>query len=151
MMLEKRKRAAMTKVLIMEDSAMQALMLADWFELDGHETHVTNNAADALECLLGTEQYDLLVTDVFGAGETGDATGAKLIETLRDNPAARIRDMPIISISGLSFETKSHDADQSSGSDGKARTIASDVHFLKPIDVGQLSRTANELIAAAKG
>lgn len=141
----------MTKVLIMEDSAMQALMLADWFELDGHETHITNNAADALECLLGTEQYDLLITDVFGAGESGDATGAQLIETIRDNPVSRIRDMPIISISGLSFETKSHDAEQSSGSNREERTIASDAHFLKPIDVGRLSRMANELIEATKG
>lgn len=150
MMLDKRARATMAKVLIMEDRAMQALMLADWFELDGHETRVTHNAAEALECLLGTEQYDLLVTDVFGAGESGDATGAKLIETIRDNPVSRISDMPIISISGLSFEIKSHDAEQSSGSNRKEQTIASDAHFLKPINVAQLSRTANELIAAAK-
>ncbi|MEP2735381.1 MAG: response regulator [Erythrobacter sp.] len=138
----------------MEDSPMQAMMLADWFELDGHQTHVTHNAADALESLLGTEHYDLLVTDVFGAGESGDATGARLIETFRSHAISRLRDMPIISISGLSFETKSYDAGAASnGGDGggkNARTIASDAHFLKPIDVGKLSRTAKELIAASK-
>jgi CheY-like chemotaxis protein len=137
----------MSKILIMEDSIVQAMMLADWLELDGHDTKVTHNAADALTQLTSREHYDLLITDVFGDEVSGEMPGAILIQDIRSHDDMRLRNLPIISVSGLSFETKSYDQ-LGPSSVGKSRSIASDAHFLKPVNMLKLSQTINELIAS---
>lgn len=130
----------MANILLMEDCVVQALMLAEWLELDSHEVCLTHNAGDALNHLKPGAGIDLVITDIFGPEGSCDEDGLTLIETVRTHEDPAIRKIPIISISGVSFESAA------AGRLYPAAKIGSDAHFVKPIRLGQLSDTVSELI-----
>ncbi len=134
----------MSTILLMEDCVVQALMLAEWLELDEHEICVTHNAVDAIDYLGERAGIDLVITDIFGPDGSCDEDGLTLIETMRTHADPNVREIPIISISGVSFESAA------AGRLFPAAKTGSDAHFVKPIRLGQLSDTVAELIAARR-
>lgn len=130
----------MARILLMEDCAVQAMMLSDWLDMDGHETAITTNTKDALEQLTGLARFDLLITDIFGPEGTRGEDGLTLMRNIRMQSAERLRTLPIISVSGVSLET---------AFPGKTGWLSSDqrhVHMVKPLDVGKLTSTIAEIL-----
>lgn len=130
----------MAHILLMEDCGIQAMMLADWLDIAGHETAITNNTSEAWEQLRGATRFDLVITDIFGPEGTVNEDGLTLIRTIRLHATERLRTMPIISVSGVSLET---------AFPGKTGWLQSDqrhVHMIKPLDLDRLTSTIAEMV-----
>ena len=52
------------RVLLAEDEALVAMVLADWLEAEGHEVVVTGDGAEALAAARDLDALDLLITDL---------------------------------------------------------------------------------------
>ena len=84
---------AATRILVVEDEALIAEMIADVLQEQGFDVLVTSNAADALQHIEAGEQVDALLTDVHLPGGMDGAELATRVRLLRP-------DMPIVYASG---------------------------------------------------
>ncbi len=130
----------MAHILLMEDCGIQAVMLADWLDIAGHETVITNNAGDAWEQLRGAARFDLVITDIFGPEGKANEDGLTFIRTIRHHTAERLRTMPIISVSGVSLETAFP------GRTGWLQSDRRHVHLVKPLNLDKLTSTIAEMV-----
>lgn len=81
----------MPKILVLDDDVMIRNLLSKILELSGHEVHLAEDGATALE-LYRSAEFDLIITDLF----MPDKEGLEVIRELRqENP-----DVKIIAISG---------------------------------------------------
>ncbi len=82
----------MARVLVVDDSQLERVILASIIERAGHECHFASGGLEALEAYL-RGGLDILVTDL----EMPDGGGLELIEGLR----AMLPEAPIIVVSGM--------------------------------------------------
>lgn len=122
----------MAKILIVEDDPQIRSMLEETLKLEGFETAVAENGADALE------QYehvtpDLIITDIL----MPEKEGLGLITELRKSTA----DVKIIAISGGAPSL-------SPGCNLElAQMFGANKTFQKPLDIDALLETIRELLA----
>ncbi|WP_299196594.1 response regulator [uncultured Erythrobacter sp.] len=130
----------MAKILVMEDCTIQALMLADLLEIEGHETAITHTASAAIAHIDSPDTVDLLVTDIFDADSSDTIDGFALINHIRSHRDPAVRQTPIVSISGISLEAARE------RSKSALTEHSSDTHFTKPVDMGELIGTVARLL-----
>ena len=134
----------MAQILVMEDCSIQALMLADLLEIEGHEAAITHSSGEAIAHVDGPAKVDLLITDIFDAGsQNGDGSedGFALINHIRNHRDHSIRRTPIVSISGISLEAARE------RSEAAVSEHTSDMHFTKPVKMDQLTSAVARLLA----
>ena len=80
------------RVLLAEDEALVAMVLADCLEAEGHEVTVARDGAEALALARGLGRLDLLVTDLRMPGLGGE----ELVRALR----AERPGLPVLVVTG---------------------------------------------------
>jgi two-component system, cell cycle response regulator CpdR len=54
----------MARILLADDDAATRDLVRRALEADGHSVHVTQDGSEALECVEGSQKFDVLVSDV---------------------------------------------------------------------------------------
>jgi len=86
-------RKAKSRVLLIDDSAFFAGMVAPILRSDGHDVTVMTDPLQAVDRVKGGDVFDLVITDI----EMPGLSGYELSEQLRTEPA--FADVPIIALS----------------------------------------------------
>jgi PAS domain S-box-containing protein len=118
------------RILIVEDHADTARVLARLLERHGHHVLIGNTLHEA-EALAESEPLDLVLSDI----DLPDGTGYDLMDFLR-----RTHPLPGIAMSGFGMEQdvrKSHEAGFSE-------------HLVKPVDASRLEDAIEHLVAGTK-
>ena len=126
----------------MEDDADQAKALGELLKLSGFDVITAATDEEAFLAVAGTPRADLLITDIFAPiGKAGKVErGITLINKLRASKDAYLKQMPIISISGVRFPpTMAYSFDD-------PNAFGSDAHLAKPVSLDLLRKTIDELL-----
>jgi PAS domain S-box-containing protein len=115
------------RVLIVEDHAETATVLARLLTLDGHDVRTANSVAVALE-LAGAESFDLIVSDI----GLPDGTGHDLMRAI-----SRQKPIPGIALTGYGREDDV----------SRSREAGFVAHVVKPINVDELQAVINRVAA----
>ena len=83
------------RLLVVDDSKVNRLLLTRSLELQGHSVDCAENGRVALEMLRGKDSFDLLLLDI----EMPEMNGFQVLEQLTAD--ARLRDLPVIVTSSL--------------------------------------------------
>lgn len=136
----------MAHILIMEDDAEQAELLADAVDAYGHTVVTTASATEAWQ-RLQNEVFDLLITDILVEkdGSYVDDGGILLIGRCRIRGRVgrlkALERMPIIAITGARLMSSSTDILSLSSN------LGADLCLQKPIDIGKLGDSIRKLLA----
>lgn len=134
----------MGQILLMEDCTLQAMMMRDWLEMEGHEVEIAANLDEAVATLSNLQELDCVVTDLFVGDDTPKAAGADLIEHLRTHDDPYLNLVPIITISGSPPSAR---VDREKPDDQDHSQVSNvDMHFTKPIDLSKLTTGIQSLI-----
>ena len=120
------------RVLIVDDAPELLLLLRKLVVRMGYQVETALSAHAALK-ILDEHRIDILLTDWSMPG----MNGGELIETLKCD--ARLRDIPIIVLTGHDTDTEHHDA----------LTAGCDRFLVKPVRRDVLQRVISDLLAAA--
>jgi len=139
--------AATKKILIVEDDpdTVEAMTLV--LEKDGYEVRSAPNAEDGLK-QVKVERPDLVLLDVMMPAGT---EGFHFVWTLRKDPDAECRDIPIIVLTAIheSSPMKLY-PDQSDGTYGEYEYLPVQGFFDKPVDMTKLLAEVKRLLAGAE-
>lgn len=91
----------------MEDEKPQAELLGDALRYMGHDVSLSSNCDAALE-VLASREVDLIITDILVPKRDGGSPqgGILLISRVRTSNDKKIRNLPIIAISGAVFHSR---------------------------------------------
>lgn len=118
------------RILIVDDSVDTVDMLSRLFEMDGAIVNTARSGAEALR-IVGHEHFDVILSDISMPG----MDGFELLHLLRDLPATK--DTPVLALTGFG---RAEDV-------ARAKAEGFFSHVTKPIDLGQLVETLQELKA----
>jgi len=132
----------MKKIVLMEDDAEQAKALGELLTLSGFNVVAAANDEDAFSAILSAPRADLLITDIFVPhGEASQIErGMTLIDKVRRSEDDVLKNMPIISISGIRFpRSMAYTFDN-------PYAFGSDAHLAKPVGIERLLQTIDEVL-----
>lgn len=118
------------RILVVDDSVDTVDMLRRLFEMDGATVNTARSGAEALK-IVRHEHFDVILSDISMPG----MDGFELLRILRELP--RVKDTPVLALTGFG---RAEDVDRA-----KAEGFFS--HVTKPIDLGRLVETLQELRA----
>jgi PAS domain S-box-containing protein len=118
------------RILIVDDSEDTVDMLSRLFEMDGAIVNTARSGAEALQ-IVGHEHFDVILSDISMPG----MDGFELLRLLRKIPAAK--DTPVMALTGFG---RAEDV-------ARAKAEGFFSHVTKPIDLGQLVESLQELRA----
>lgn len=116
------------RILIVDDSVDTVDMLRRLFEMDGATVNTARSGPEALK-IVDTEQFDVILSDISMPG----MDGFELLRNLRALPA--VRDIPVLALTGFG---RAEDV-------ARAKAEGFFAHVTKPLDLGQLVETLQEL------
>jgi CheY-like chemotaxis protein len=117
-------------VLIVEDNAVNAMLLEHFLKKGGYQTIVANNALVALTTLSSTHDVQLIITDI----QMPEMNGLEFIAKVKGSAA--LKGLPIIVVS----------AQSDLGTVSRAGGLACDAFLVKPIEKEQLLKKVEQLI-----
>lgn len=118
------------RILVVDDSVDTVDMLRRLFEMDGATVNTARSGAEALK-IVRQEHFDVILSDISMPG----MDGFELLRILRELPG--VKDTPVLALTGFG---RAEDVDRA-----KAEGFFS--HVTKPIDLGRLVETLQELRA----
>ncbi|MCM3873222.1 MAG: PAS domain S-box protein [Pyrinomonadaceae bacterium] len=116
------------RILIVDDSVDTVEMLSRLFEMDGAIVRTARSGVEALT-IVGNEHFDVILSDISMPG----MDGFELLRTFRELPA--VKDTPVLALTGFG---RPEDV-------ARAKAEGFFSHVTKPIDLGQLVETLQEL------
>ncbi len=116
------------RILVVDDSVDTVDMLRRLFEMDGAIVNTARSGAEALK-IVSNEHFDVILSDISMPG----MDGFELLRILRELPA--VRDTPVLALTGFG---RAEDV-------ARAKAEGFFSHVTKPIDLGQLVETLQEL------
>ena len=116
------------RILIVDDSEDTVDMLSRLFEMDGAIVNTARSGAEALR-IVSLEHFDVILSDISMPG----MDGFELLRMLREMPKAK--DTPVLALTGFG---RAEDV-------ARAEAEGFFSHVTKPIDLGQLVETLQEL------
>jgi CheY-like chemotaxis protein len=117
-------------ILIVEDNAVNALLLERFLKKGGYQTIVANNAIVALATLSCTHDVQLIITDL----QMPEMNGLEFIAKVKGSAA--LKGLPVIVVS----------AQSDVGTVSRAGGLACDAFLVKPIEKEQLLKKVKQLI-----
>jgi CheY-like chemotaxis protein len=117
-------------ILIVEDNAVNAMLLEHFLKKGGYQTRVVNNALVALTTLSSIHDVQLIITDL----QMPEMNGLEFIAKLKGS--AVLKGLPIIVVS----------AQSDVGTVSRAGGLACDAFLVKPIEKEQLLKKVEQLI-----
>ena len=117
-------------ILIVEDNAVNALLLERFLKKGGYQTIVANNAIVALATLSSTHDVQLIITDL----QMPEMNGLEFIAKVKGSAA--LKGLPVIVVS----------AQSDVGTVSRAGGLACDAFLVKPIEKEQLLKKVEQLI-----
>jgi PAS domain S-box-containing protein len=118
------------RILIVDDSVDTVDMLSRLFEMDGAIVNTARSGAEALR-IARHEHFDVILSDI----SMPEMDGFELLRLLRELPAAK--DTPVLALTGFG---RPEDL-------ARAKAEGFFSHVTKPIDLGELVETLQELMA----
>ena len=125
----------MARILVIEDDDSIRELIEKFMLLDGHEVETAENGAVGLK-MIGSRQYDLLITDIVMPEQ--DGIGVLMELRLKSSK------IKTIVITGGSLKLQMHDLMLT------ARAMKADRVLQKPLDFENLSLTVTELLKSAE-
>ncbi len=124
----------MARILVIEDDDSIRMLIEKFMLLDGHEVETAENGAVGLK-MIGSRQYDLLITDIVMPEQDGIGVLMELRKTSSK--------MKTIVITGGTSKLQVNDLMAT------ARVMKADKVLQKPLDFENLSLTVAELLKPA--
>ena len=125
----------MARILVIEDDDSIRELIEKFMLLDGHEVETAENGLVGLK-MIGSRQYDLLITDIVMPEQDGIGVLMELRRTSSE--------LKTIVITGGSLKLQMHDLMLT------ARLMKADRVLQKPLDFENLSLTVAELLKPAE-
>jgi PAS domain S-box-containing protein len=116
------------RILVVDDSIDTVEMLRRLFEMDGATVNTARSGSEALE-VVRNENFDVILSDISMPG----MDGFELLRMLRETPG--VRDTPVLALTGFG---RPEDV-------ARAKAEGFFSHVTKPIDLGELVETLQEL------
>jgi CheY-like chemotaxis protein len=121
-------------ILLVEDDPANMLLTRTVLEDAGHRILAATTLLDARD-LLALEHPDLVITDVELHGESG----LELVRDVRED--RRLQDVPVVALTAHAMPEMADEAFDAGCSD----------YITKPVDITQLVRRVNSILAVAGG
>ena len=121
-------------ILVVDDNLLNRKLAGDLLEMEGHEVHQCDDAAEALDWLARGRTPDLVLMDISLPG----MDGLTLTRQLKAEP--RYAHMPVVAMTAFAMK----------GDEQKALDAGCSGYITKPVDTRRLPAQVAEYIAAAK-